>query len=343
MTGKTYIVTGGYGFIGSAVVRKLAAAGHRVFNVDKKTYAANPDAVAGLPVENVHACITDRGAIDAVFQAAQPNAVFHLAAESHVDRSIDGPAAFVQTNMVGTSTVLEAATAWWTGAGRPTDFRFIHVSTDEVFGDLGPDDPPFTEITPYAPSSPYSASKAGSDHLARAWLRTYGLPVVVTNCSNNYGPWQHGEKLIPTVIRKALTGADIPIYGTGENVRDWLYVDDHAEGLIAATVAEAGETLLFGGRAERSNIDLVRTICEQLDTLRPNSAPYAAQIRFVTDRPGHDRRYAVNPSHAEATLNWQPKHTLSEGLRETIAWYLDYLPEKAVKSDDRLGLGKRES
>lgn len=340
MTVKTYIITGGYGFIGSAVVRQLAAMGHRVFNVDKQTYAANPDALEGAAAENVHACITDCGAMDAVFKAAQPDAVIHLAAETHVDRSIDGPAAFVQTNVVGTSVLLEAATVWWTGAGRPDGFRFVHVSTDEVFGDLDLEDDPFTEHTPYNPSSPYSASKAASDHLARAWGRTYGLPVVVTNCSNNYGPWQNAEKLIPTVIRKALSGADIPIYGTGENVRDWLYVEDHAAGLITAADADAGETLLFGGRAERSNLELVKAICARLDKLRPSNHPYAEQIKFVTDRPGHDRRYAVDPSSAEKVLNWKRAHTLSEGLSATVAWYLAHLPEDAPDGDDRLGLGQ---
>ncbi|WOR14886.1 dTDP-glucose 4,6-dehydratase [Hyphomonas sp. FCG-A18] len=334
------IVTGGYGFIGSAVIRQLVKAGHDVWNVDKQTYAANADALEGAKVTNAHTCITDQEAIKAVFGAARPDAVLHLAAETHVDRSIDGPATFLKTNIDGTFALLEAALEWWTSVGKPEAFRFVHVSTDEVFGDLGPEDPAFDADTPYRPSSPYSASKAASDHLARAWQRTYGLPVVVTNCSNNYGPWQNAEKLIPTVIRKALSGADIPIYGRGENVRDWLYVEDHARGLIKATGAEAGSTLLFGGRAELANIDLVREICTLLDRKRPSNHPYADQIAFVTDRPGHDRRYAVDPSSAESALGWTQKHTLLQGLEATVDWYLENLPNDA-DSDDRLGLGRK--
>ncbi len=286
-----YIVTGGYGFIGSAVVRQLCSAGHTVFNLDNKTYAANPDAIAGCDVQNVHACITDRQAVSALFKAARPDAVIHLAAETHVDRSIDGPSAFMKTNVDGTFSLLEAALACWQDTGQSAAFRFVHVSTDEVFGDLGPEDDPFDMHTPYNPSSPYSASKAASDHLVRAWQRTYGLPTVITNCTNNYGPWQNGEKLIPTVIRKAILGAPIPIYGDGKNVRDWLYVEDHARGLIDACAAEAGSTLLFGARAERSNLDLVKTICALLDELKPKAGAYANQIEFVTDRKGHDRRH----------------------------------------------------
>lgn len=333
---KRVIVTGGYGFIGSAVVRRLVKQGHKVWNIDKQTYAANPAALEGARCENVHTCITNAEALKAVFRAAKPDAVLHLAAETHVDRSIDGPAAFVKTNVEGTFTLLEVALDWWSGAGKPEDFRFVHVSTDEVFGDLGPEDPAFDEDTPYRPSSPYSASKAASDHLARSWQRTYGLPVLVTNCSNNYGPWQHGEKLIPTVIRKALAGAEIPIYGTGENVRDWLYVDDHAVGLISALTAPIGSTLLFGGRAERANIDLVRDICALLDEKWPAPKPYAEQISFVTDRPGHDRRYAVDPSSAERLLGWTQKHTLLQGLGATVDWYLEY--GQSDDGDDRLGL-----
>lgn len=335
-----YIVTGGYGFIGSAVVRQLCAAGHVVYNLDKQTYAANPDAVAGCDVENVHACLTDRQAVAALFKAAQPDAVIHLAAETHVDRSIDGPSAFMTTNVDGTFSLLEAALTHWREAGTPDSFRFVHVSTDEVFGDLGADDPVFNVDTPYAPSSPYSASKAASDHLARAWQRTYGLPVVVTNCTNNFGPWQHGEKLIPTVIRKAMLGAPIPIYGDGQNVRDWLYVEDHARGLISACTAPAGETLLFGARAERSNLDLVRTICAILDEERPKSTPYADQIDFVTDRQGHDRRYGIDPSSTEQVIGWQPERNFESYLRDTILWYLDTLPGDLVDQDDRLGLAR---
>ncbi|MEL7109994.1 MAG: dTDP-glucose 4,6-dehydratase [Pseudomonadota bacterium] len=335
-----YIVTGGYGFIGSAVIRQLAAAGHQVFNLDKKTYAANPAAVAGFEVENVHACITDRPAVAALFKAARPDAVIHLAAETHVDRSIDGPSSFMATNVDGTFSLLEAAVAYWDAADRPSDFRFVHVSTDEVFGDLSPQDPAFDADTAYAPSSPYSASKAASDHLARAWRRTYGLPTLVTNCSNNYGPWQNAEKLIPTVIRKAVLGAPIPIYGDGQNVRDWLYVEDHARGLIEACAANAGSTLLFGARAERTNLDLVKSICALLDALRPKTAPYVDQIEFVTDRAGHDRRYAVDPTSAERAIGWRPERSLDDGLRTTVEWYLANLGDDLTDEDDRLGLSR---
>lgn len=335
-----YIVTGGYGFIGSAVVRQLCEAGHEVFNLDNKTYAANPDAIAGYDVQNVHACITDRQAVSALFKAARPDAVIHLAAETHVDRSIDGPSAFMKTNVDGTFNLLEAALAHWREAGEPSDFRFVHVSTDEVFGDLGPNDPLFDEHTSYKPSSPYSASKAASDHLARAWERTYGLPTVITNCTNNYGPWQNGEKLIPTVIRKAVLGAPIPIYGDGQNVRDWLYVEDHARGLIDACQAASSATLLFGARAERSNLDLVKTICALLDELRPKADNYADQIEFVTDRKGHDRRYGIDPTSAEREINWSPDFSLDEGLKATVRWYLDTLPSDLTDTDDRLGLAR---
>ncbi|MEM7458422.1 MAG: dTDP-glucose 4,6-dehydratase [Pseudomonadota bacterium] len=335
-----YIVTGGYGFIGSAVVRQLIAAGHEVFNLDKKTYAANPHAIAGLDVENVHACITNRPAVAALFKATKPDAIIHLAAETHVDRSIDGPSAFMTTNVDGTFNLLEAALSHWEETDKPDHFRFVHVSTDEVFGDLGPDDPVFDETTAYAPSSPYSASKAASDHIVRAWRRTYGLPTIVTNCSNNYGPWQNAEKLIPTVIRKAVLGAPIPIYGDGQNVRDWLYVEDHARGLIEACRAAPGETLLFGARAERTNLDLVKTLCGLLDEIRPQATPYADQIEFVTDRKGHDRRYGVDPSSAERVIDWRPERSLEQGLRETVQWYAAHLGDDLTDTEDRLGLSR---
>lgn len=335
-----YIVTGGYGFIGSAVVRQLAEAGHEVFNLDKKTYAAAPDAVAGFNVQNVHACITDRAAVAALFKAARADAIIHLAAETHVDRSIDGPSAFMATNVDGTFSLLEAAVSWWKENDAPERFRFVHVSTDEVFGDLGPEDPVFDADTAYEPSSPYSASKAASDHLARAWQRTYGLPTLVTNCTNNYGPWQNAEKLIPTVIRKALLGAPIPIYGDGKNVRDWLYVEDHARGLIAACGAEPGSTLLFGARAERTNLELVRAICARLDQVCPKASAYSDQIEYVEDRKGHDRRYGVDPSSAETLINWRPDHSFEDGLNLTIDWYLAHLDLDLVDQDDRLGLAR---
>ena len=322
------LVTGGAGFIGSAVVRQAIGAGHRVINLDALTYAANLDNVAsvadapGYVFE--HADIRDRAAMDRIFAAHAPDAVLHLAAESHVDRSIDGPADFVDTNVGGTCTLLEAARAHWAGQGKPDTFRFVHVSTDEVFGSLSPEDPRFDEHTPYSPRSPYSASKAGSDHLARAWGETYGLPVIVTNCSNNYGPYQFPEKLIPVVILNALRGRPIPVYGKGENVRDWLYVEDHATALLRVLEAGApGQTYVIGGQNEARNIDLVRAICAVLDRLRPDGAPHDRLIAFVTDRPGHDLRYAIDPSFIDRELGWRPSLTLEEGLERTVAWYLE--------------------
>ena len=322
----TLLVTGGAGFIGSAVVRLAIARGHRVVNLDALTYAAcleNVAPVAGAPgYAFVRADIRDRAALDAVFAAHAPDAVVHLAAESHVDRSIDGPGTFVATNVTGTCTLLEAARAWWLGAGRPP-FRFHHVSTDEVYGALAPGDPPFTEETPYAPRSPYAASKAGSDHLVRAWHETYGLPVVLSNCSNNYGPYQFPEKLVPVAILNALAGRPIPVYGAGENVRDWLYVEDHADALM--TVLETGETgrsYNIGGENELRNIDLVRHICALMDARRPEGAPHDRLIAFVADRPGHDLRYAIDPARIRAELGWRPSVGWEAGMARTVDWYL---------------------
>ena len=320
------LVTGGAGFIGSAVVRQAVRDGHDVVNLDCLTYAANLANVAsvanapGYAFEQVN--IVDRPALDSVFARHKPDAVMHLAAESHVDRSIDGPAAFVETNITGTYNLLEAARAYWDRHGRPDTFRFHHISTDEVFGTLGPTGM-FTEETPYDPRSPYSASKASSDHLVRAWHETYGLPIVLTNCSNNYGPFHFPEKLIPVVILNAIHGRAIPVYGKGENVRDWLYVEDHADALL--TVLEKGKTgrsYNIGGENEARNIDLVRTICAVLDKRRPDSAPHADLIEFVTDRPGHDMRYAIDPGRIRAELGWRPSVTLEEGLEKTVDWYL---------------------
>lgn len=321
------LVTGGAGFIGSAVVRLAVARGHGVVNLDCLTYAANPENVASVAGSGLYrfeqADIRDRAALDRIFASHAPDAVMHLAAESHVDRSIDGPADFIQTNITGTFNLLEAARAFWTGRGKPAGFRFHHISTDEVFGSLGPTGQ-FTEDTPYDPRSPYSASKAASDHLVRAWGETYGLPVVLTNCSNNYGPYHFPEKLIPVAILNALHGRPIPVYGTGENIRDWLYVEDHAEALLLVLEqGKLGRSYNIGGENERRNIDLVRTICALLDEMAPKPTPYADQITFVTDRPGHDARYAIDPSRIRQELGWRPSVTVEEGLRRTVRWYLD--------------------
>jgi dTDP-glucose 4,6-dehydratase len=321
------LVTGGAGFIGSAVVRHATRAGHAVVNLDALTYAANLENVR--PVANSplyafeHADIRDRAALDRILARHAPDVIMHLAAESHVDRSIDGPGDFIATNVTGTFNLLEAARAYWTRAGRPEGFRFHHVSTDEVYGSLGPEGK-FTEDTPYAPNSPYSASKAASDHLVRAWHETYGLPVVISNCSNNYGPYHFPEKLIPVVILKALAGQPIPVYGAGENVRDWLYVEDHADALLTVlTRGAVGRSYNIGGENERRNIDLVRTICAILDRKRPKARPYAEQITFVADRPGHDWRYAIDPTRIRTELGWRPSVTVEEGLARTVEWYLD--------------------
>lgn len=318
------LVTGGCGFIGSAVVRHALEEGHQVINVDKLTYAANPANLPGAEQNPNYAFaevdICDREAVDAVFQAHKPDLVMHLAAESHVDRSIDGPGDFIRTNLIGTFTMLEAARAYRAGGA---EIRFHHISTDEVFGSLG-DEGKFVETTPYDPRSPYSASKAGSDHLVRAWGETYGLPVVVTNCSNNYGPYHFPEKLIPLMILNALAGKPLPVYGKGENVRDWLYVEDHAKALLlVATKGRIGDTYNIGGDAEAQNIDIVRRICAILDELRPAAEPHENLITYVTDRPGHDFRYAIDATKIQTELGWRPSVNLEEGLRQTVEWYLE--------------------
>ena len=366
------LVTGGAGFIGSNLVRLLVRSGHEVLNIDNLTYAGNLASVRDLEAAPNYrfllADICDAPAMQAAFADFRPDAVMHLAAESHVDRSIDGPGAFIQTNILGTYTLLQAAREHWDArvseAGVPEAgvseggvsegvkgsaacalafhtsltetpklrnsetpaFRFLHVSTDEVYGSLG-EAGKFTESTAYSPHSPYSASKAASDHLARAWHDTYGLPVLVTNCSNNYGPYQFPEKLIPVVILKALRGEPIPVYGAGENIRDWLYVEDHAEALLAVLeTGRVGETYNIGGNNELRNIDLVRLLCHILDDLcpRPDGKPYADQITFVTDRPGHDLRYAIDANKIKNDLGWQPKQDYQSGFRKTVQWYLDH-------------------
>ena len=325
------LITGGAGFIGSAVVRLAVSRGHEVINLDALTYAAclaNVAQVADNPLYAfVQADIRDRTALDRVFTMHQPDLLMHLAAESHVDRSIDGPADFIETNIIGTFNMLEAARKYWRARGKPDNFRFHHISTDEVFGSL-PADPSaqFTEDTPYDPRSPYSASKASSDHLVRAWHETYGLPVVLSNCSNNYGPYHFPEKLIPVVILNALANKPLPIYGDGSNIRDWLYVEDHADALLlVATQGRIGRSYNIGGENERSNLELVRTICAILDRLQPRSSgSYADLITFVADRPGHDTRYAIDPSRIHTELGWRPSVTVEQGLEHTVRWYLQH-------------------
>lgn len=325
------LVTGGAGFIGSAVVRQLLAETDSVvINVDKLTYAANLSSLPGAAehpryvFERVDIC--DAVELRRVFDTHQPDAVMHLAAESHVDRSIDGPGEFIQTNVVGTFRLLEAARRYWSElpTERKETFRFHHISTDEVFGTLG-DDGFFTETTAYSPNSPYSASKASSDHLVRAWHETYGLPVVLTNCSNNYGPYHFPEKLIPLMILKGLAGEKLPVYGKGDNVRDWLYVEDHARALrLVLEKGRIGESYNIGGHNERTNLEVVRAICALLDELAPAGAPHDRLISFVTDRPGHDKRYAIDAGKIERELGWTPQESFETGLRKTVAWYLEH-------------------
>lgn len=346
------IVTGGAGFIGSAVCRYLVGdAGAIVLNIDKLTYAANPASLDPIAGRNTYhferSDICDRAAMDAAFSKFEPDAVIHLAAESHVDRSITASGAFMQTNIMGTYTLLEAARAYWStlGVERRDSFRFVHVSTDEVYGSL-PGDGLFSEETPYDPSSPYSASKAASDHLATAWQRTYGLPVLITNCSNNYGPCQFPEKLIPLAILNARHGKPISVYGDGGNVRDWLFVDDHARALhLILTRGKPGETYNIGGRNERTNLEVVGRICAIMDSIHPGAAPHARLIHHVTDRPGHDRRYAIDATKLESELGWRAIETFDSGIEKTVQWYLSneawWQPlSKNVYGGERLGLLK---
>jgi dTDP-glucose 4,6-dehydratase len=344
------LVTGGAGFIGSAVCRHLVGdLGAEVLNIDKLTYAANLSSLASVSrlanYQGLVADVCDVTALDHAFSSFQPQAVIHLAAESHVDRSINGSAAFIETNIVGTHRLLEAALRYWRGAPRAIKdrFRFLHVSTDEVFGSLGADGL-FCETTPYDPSSPYSASKAASDHLVLAWHRTYGLPTLISNCSNNYGPYQFPEKLIPLVILNALEGRPLPVYGTGSNVRDWLHVEDHARALLLILgEGKVGETYNVGGRNEQTNLAVVEQICALMDQLRPNGEPHRNLITFVADRPGHDRRYAIDATKIETQLGWRARESFATGLEKTVRWYIEnpawWQPlRQGVYSGERLGL-----
>lgn len=340
------LVTGGAGFIGSALVRRLVRDGHHVVNIDLLTYAGDLRNLAeiegSLNHKLIKASVTDTDAVTYAYRTYTPDLVFHLAAESHVDRSIDGPKAFVDTNVVGTFVMLDAARAYLSDRKGGNDFRFVHVSTDEVYGSLGPTGL-FTEETAYAPNSPYSATKASADMLARSWHKTYKLPVLISNCSNNYGPYQNAEKLIPTVIGNALLGRQIPIYGDGNNVRDWLYVDDHVDALLAvANRGRLGEKYNIGGHNEIKNIEIAQTICAELDRLRPrkDGKSYNEQITFVRDRPGHDRRYAIDPAKTNREIGWFPKETFESGIARTIAWYcnnIEYWTQSASEAG-RFGL-----
>jgi dTDP-glucose 4,6-dehydratase len=344
------LVTGGAGFIGSAVIRLLVLdQSINVVNVDKLTYAANLKALENAGSRHnyrfAQACIADAAAMDTLFRRYRPQAVMHLAAETHVDRSIDGPGQFIHTNLVGTYTLLEAARRYWSGLSRDeaARFRFLHVSTDEVFGSLGAEGA-FTEETPYRPNSPYSASKAGSDHLVRAWHQTYGLPVVLSNCSNNYGPWQFPEKLIPLTVARAVRGESLPVYGKGENIRDWLHVEDHALALrLILEQGRVGESYNVGGLAERRNIEVVHSICAILDRLLSHAAPHASLITHVADRPGHDARYAMDIGKLTAELGWTPRMSFETGLEATVEWYLahrDWWESIGSYRQDRLGLDR---
>ena len=347
----TIIVTGGAGFIGSAVCRHFVGLGRRVVNIDKMTYAAtlgSTQMLAGHPrYRHVKIDVCDPAALAACFAEHKPEAVIHLAAESHVDRSITGPADFVSTNILGAFQILTASKFYWEGLGAEAAraFRVIHVSTDEVYGSLGSTGL-FSEETAYAPNSPYSASKASSDHLARAWFHTYGLPVIVSNCSNNYGPYQFPEKLIPLTILNGYEGRPLPVYGSGANVRDWLHVDDHVAAIHAILArGSPGQNYNIGSRNERTNLQVVRLVCELLDAAAPSQAPHGDLIRFVTDRPGHDQRYAIDPSKLEREIGWRSKHTFEDGLKQTVDWYLAHEdwwgPLRQGSGDQRLGLPAR--
>jgi dTDP-glucose 4,6-dehydratase len=348
------IVTGGAGFIGSALCRHLVAeCGDEVLNIDKLTYASSLESLAAIEQDGRYrffqADICDRARMTSLFADFRPDAVVHLAAETHVDRSIDDAAPFIQSNVTGTYVLLEVAMSYWAGldSARRQRFRFVMVSTDEVYGSLRPEDPPFTETTPYDPSSPYAASKAAADHLARAWSRTYGLPVIVSNCSNNFGPYQFPEKLIPLSIINALEGRPIPVYGAGANIRDWLYVEDHARALTAIVkTGRQGEKYNVGARNERTNLQVVELICQSMDRLMPAAAPHRSLVTFVQDRPGHDFRYAINPAKIERELGWKPRQPFESALHDTVVWYAQnrgwWSPLRdRVYSGERLGLARK--